>query len=388
MKRKIAIVLTGRCNYGRLKPTMKTIQEHPELELQLICTGTMVLERFDRAADLCKEDGFKIDAEIFVELEGSVPTSMAKSVGLVIIELANCFNYLKPDFLLVIGDRYETIGASITACYMGICIAHIQGGEASGALDESARHAITKMAHYHFPSTDRANEFLLKMGELPETVFKVGCPVCDIAFNLDKTFDKNPFYNRGIGNPVDPSKPYFIVIFHPDTCDLGKEEEHTKEIMASLNEFNIQTCWLWANIDSGGDNINKYLRRIHEYKDPSWLQFVKNFPPEVFQKILANASCAIGNSSSFVRDSTFYGTPVVLIGKRQKGRETGLNVIAVPPKKDLISNAIKKQLENGSYQPDTLYGDGNASKKIAEYLAKIPIYSQKRLSYLDAIKTV
>ena len=383
MKRKIAVVLTNRSNYGRMKPVMQALKEHPMIELLLFCTGTMVLERFGRPVDLCKEDGFEVHAEIYTELEGDMPTSMAKSIGTTITEIASVFNIFRPEFLLIIGDRYEALGVVITASYMGVCVAHIQGGEVSGTLDESARHAITKMAHYHFPSTQRAYEYLIKMGESSGTVFNVGCPVGDISLNLNKNIDLNPFKGRGIGIEINHLEPYILAIFHPDTCDFGNEERYTEEIVNAFNELKMPVCWLWANIDTGGGHINAYLRRVHEYANPSWLQLVKNFTPELYQVILARSACAVGNSSSFVRDSSFYGTPVVLVGDRQKGREKGSNCINVSYKKDLILDGVRKQLDHGHYVPSKLYGDGNASSKIADILSSLPVYHQKRLSYVN-----
>ncbi|HYO82396.1 MAG TPA: UDP-N-acetylglucosamine 2-epimerase, partial [Bryobacteraceae bacterium] len=185
--RKICVVLVDRANYGRLKPVMKAIDAHPDLQLQIVATGTMVLERFDYPVRVLHEDGFEVDAEIFIELEGSVPTTMAKSVGFGVVEFAGVFQSLKPDIVLIIGDRYEALAAAICAAYMNICIFHVQGGEVSGSIDESARHAITKLAHYHAPSTRRSAEYLIRMGERPNTVVHVGCPSSDIARKLDRT---------------------------------------------------------------------------------------------------------------------------------------------------------------------------------------------------------
>jgi UDP-hydrolysing UDP-N-acetyl-D-glucosamine 2-epimerase len=154
-KRKICVVLVDRANYGRLKPVMQALAQHPALELQVIAAGTMVLERFDAPVKVVRDDGFQIDGEIYIELEGSTPATMAKSVGFGVVEFASEFQRLKPDVVLLIGDRYEALAAAIAAAYMNLCIAHIQGGEVSGSIDESARHAISKFAHFHFPSTQR-----------------------------------------------------------------------------------------------------------------------------------------------------------------------------------------------------------------------------------------
>lgn len=384
-KRKIAVVLVDRANYGRLKPVIAAIKEHPSLELQIICAGTMVLERFGRAADVVRKDGFTVDSEIYIELEGSIPATMAKSVGFAVIEFSSEFQRLKPDMVLIIGDRYEALAAGTAAAYMNICLAHIQGGEVSGSIDESARHCLTKLAQYHFPSTKRAADYIIRMGERPDTVFHVGCPSGDIAKSLDKTLPANVF-NQGLGGRIDPSKPFMMAIVHPVTTLLGTEFEETTCLLEGMAEIGVQTLWLWPNIDAGSDHVSSAIRayreRNNERHKASWLRLVKNYPPDVYQKLLANAACVVGNSSSFIRDSGFFGTPVVLVGKRQVGREVAENVVYCDYTKENIVTTIRKQLEHGRYAPSTLYGDGHTSERIADKLATVPLYIQKMLDYV------
>ena len=149
---------------------MHALQDHSEIQLQVVCAGTMVLERFQQPVNIVRKHGFPVDGEIYIELEGSTPATMAKSVGFGVVEFASEFQRLKPDVVLMIGDRYEALSAAVAAAYMNICIAHIQGGEVSGSIDESTRHAISKFAHFHFPSTQRAADYLVRMGEKPDTI--------------------------------------------------------------------------------------------------------------------------------------------------------------------------------------------------------------------------
>src|SRR5262252_4621637 len=155
---------------------MHAIAAHPGLELQVLAAGTMVLERFHQPVQVVRQDGFVVNGEVYIELEGSTPATMAKSLGFGVVEFASEFQRLKPDIVLLIGDRYEALAAAIAAAYMNLCIFHIQGGEVSGSIDESARHAISKFAHFHFPSTKRSAEYLVRMGERPESILTVGCP--------------------------------------------------------------------------------------------------------------------------------------------------------------------------------------------------------------------
>ncbi len=378
--RRIGVVLVDRANYGRMKPVMRAIAEHPGLELKTIVSGSMLLDRFGRTVRQVEHDGFTVDAEIHVELEGSVPVTMAKSVGFAMIEFASVLNLIKPDILLVIGDRYEALAAAIAAGYMNIPIAHIQGGEVSGSIDESARHAISKFAQFHFPSTARSADYLIRMGERPDMVFNVGCPSGDIVGSLDRSLPPDVF-KAGVGGPIGPEKPYALVVFHPVTTRFGAEEAEADVLISAVAALNMPTIWLWPNIDAGSDNISKALRRFREHHSDHWIRFVKGFSPETFLAILANATIAVGNSSSLVRDASFLGTPVILVGDRQRNRERAEHVINVAVDFDAIVEAGKRHLAHGRYPASTLYGDGKTAGRIAEKLANLDIYVQKTLHF-------
>jgi UDP-hydrolysing UDP-N-acetyl-D-glucosamine 2-epimerase len=382
-RRKICVVLVDRANYGRLKPVMRAIANHPKLELQTIAAGTMVLERFDQPVRVVREDGFDVDGEIYLELEGSTPATMAKSVGFGVVEFASEFQRLKPDVVLLIGDRYEALSAAIAAAYMNICIAHIQGGEVSGSIDESARHAISKFAHFHFPSTRRSADYLIRMGERPETILAVGCPSSDIARMLDRALAPEIVNGAGAGAEIDVAKPFLLVLFHPTTTEFGGERAQMESLLEALGRLKTQTILLWPNIDAGSDHISKAIRVFRAARQPDWLRALVNLTPEDYLKVLANAACAIGNSSSFVRDASYFGTPVVLVGSRQDGRETDQHVTRAAPLANQIHEATLAQLNSGRYAPSSLYGDGFVSERIAQALSGIEPYVQKRLHYIN-----
>lgn len=381
-RRKICVILVDRANYGRLKPVMKAIAQHPSLQLQVIAAGTMVLERFDQPVRVVREDGFQVDGEIYIELEGSTPATMAKSVGFGVVEFASEFQRLKPDLVLLIGDRYEALAAAIAAAYMNICIAHIQGGEVSGSIDESARHAISKFAHFHFPSTKRSAEYLIRMGERPETILAVGCPSSDIARLLNPRLTNEIVNRTGAGAHIDVNRPYLLVLFHPTTTEFGGERRQMEELLEALSRLNKQTIMLWPNIDAGSDHISKAIRVFRVNHQPDWLRTLTNLVPEDYLRVLANAACAIGNSSSFVRDASYFGTPVVLVGHRQEGRETDRHVKPAEPNVETIEAVTRAQLKHGRYPASVLYGDGHVSARIADALASLQPYAQKRLHYI------
>ena len=382
-RRKVCVVLVDRANYGRLKPVMQAIADHPQLELQVLAAGTMVLERFDLPVRIVRADGFPVDGEVYLELEGSNPATMAKSVGIGLVEFASEFQRLKPDLVLLIGDRYEALAAAIAAAYMNLCIIHVQGGEVSGSIDESARHAISKFSQFHVPSTRRAARYLAQMGEDPATILTVGCPGSDIARHLDRSLAPEVLNAKGSGAPIDPDQPYQLVIFHPTTTEFGGEQRQMTELLDALQSLQRPTALWWPNIDAGSNHVSKVIRQFREQHKPDWLRLLINLAPEDYLKVLANAACAIGNSSSFVRDAGYFGTPVVLVGNRQEGREVDEHVLHSPPLADEILLAIRHQLQHGRYAPSTLYGDGHVSARIAQSLADLTPYVQKRLHYIQ-----
>lgn len=381
-KRKVCVILVDRANYGRLKPVMQAIADQPDLELQVLAAGTMVLERFDMPVQVVKRDGFPISGQIFVELEGSNPTTMAKSLGFGVVEFASEFRRLDPDLVLIIGDRYEALAATMAAAYMNLCIAHIQGGEVSGSIDESARHAISKFSHFHFPSTQRAAEYLIRMGEQEKTILAVGCPSSDIARQLEQKSCQDLIDSMGSGATIDMSQPYGLVIFHPTTTTYGGERQQMDSLLAALGRVAMPTILLWPNIDAGSGHVSKAIRSFRERENPTWLRTIINLMPEDYLRVLSAASCAIGNSSSFVRDASFFGTPVVLVGDRQDGREIDAHVTPVRPTTEEIETAVRAQLKVGRYKPSTLYGDGKVSERIANAIARLEPYVQKRLDYV------
>jgi UDP-hydrolysing UDP-N-acetyl-D-glucosamine 2-epimerase len=365
------------------------LNEDPDIELQMVCGGTMVLERFGSATEIVERDGIRIDGRVYMELEGSTTATMAKSVGLGIIEFSNEFQRLKPDIVLMIGDRYEALGAAIAAAYMNLTLVHVQGGEVSGSIDESARHAISKFAHYHVPSTARAAEYLVRMGEDPATILTVGCPSSDLARTMDCTLDPGSVNHLGSGAKIHLNHPYALAVFHPTTTEFGSESDQMDALLNALNEVRTQTILLWPNIDAGSDHISKSIRRFRDRVEThSWLRVVTNLEPEMYLKILANADVAVGNSSSFVRDAGYFGTPVVLVGNRQIGRERGTHVLPVSPTFNAICLGIKSQLEHGRFAPSSVYGDGFVSERVVAGLKNLRHYTQKQLNYVSEIQEV
>jgi UDP-hydrolysing UDP-N-acetyl-D-glucosamine 2-epimerase len=380
-RKKVCVVLVDRANYGRLKPIMESIRDSARLEIQVLAAGTMVLERFDQPVRIVRNDGFQVDGEVYIELEGSTPATMAKSVGFGVLEFAGEFQRLKPDVVLLIGDRYEALAAAVAAAYMNITLVHLQGGEVSGSIDESARHAISKFAHFHLPATEQAKEYLIRMGERPDTILGVGCPSSDLAKQIERRIDPAVLANRGHGAVIDVTQPYLLVVFHPTTTEFGGERSQMDSLLHALEELGRPTVLLWPNIDAGSDHISKAIRDFRNQRNAGWLRTMTNLTPEHYLQVLATTACAIGNSSSFVRDAGYFGTPVVLVGDRQKFRECDQNVLRVPPDTRKIVEAARAQLAIGRHPVSTLYGDGNVAARFVRELEALTPYVQKHLAF-------
>ncbi len=386
MPRKVCIVVHSRANYGRIKTVMRAVQDHPDLELQLIVGSSALLHRFGPAIDVIRADGFRETAVVHTIVEGETPATMAKSTGLAIIELSTYFDNLKPDVVLTVADRFETLATAVAAAYMNIPLAHTQGGEVTGSIDESVRHAITKLAHLHFPATERAAEFIKRMGEETRAVFLTGCPAIDIVAETDHILPREIFRNRGTGPELSPDRDFVIVLQHPVTTEYGSGFAQIAETLEAVNPLaqeGMQVVWLWPNVDAGSDDVSRGIRMFRERSGEKNMQFFKNFSPEEYVQLLAKARCIVGNSSSGLREGAFLGTPCVNIGSRQAGRERAENVMDVPHDRKAIGDAIRHQIALGRYARSELVGDGKAGKRIADILATFEFRIQKKLSYVN-----
>ena len=222
-KRKICVVINSRANYGRIKSVLSAIRERDDLDLKIIVGASALLHRFGEVHKIIDKDGFTPSATVYSIVEGETPTTMAKSTGMAIMELSTLFENLKPDIVITVADRFETMATAIAASYMNICLAHTQGGEVTGSIDESVRHAVTKLSHLHFTATERATEYLIRMGENPERVHLTGCPAIDLVANIDLTLPSDIFTRyKGVGPELDTEKPYLVVLQHPVTTEYGE----------------------------------------------------------------------------------------------------------------------------------------------------------------------
>lgn len=383
--RKICIFIGSRANYSSIKSVMRAVKAHPSLELQLVVGASALLDRFGAVVDLIESDGFTPSARVTMIVEGETPATMAKSTGLGLLELPTIFELLKPDVVVSVGDRFETMATAIAAAYMNIPVAHTMGGEISGTIDESIRHAVTKMSHIHFPANAAAGDRIVRMGEHPDTVHVVGCPRIDLVAEIARSTDAMPhaewLTREGVGAHIDPAQPFLLVNQHPVTTEYGHGKEQIWETLLALDDLKMPTIMLWPNVDAGSEDISSGMRTFREKRQPTYVRFYKNFPIDTYVRLMLSCACVVGNSSAPIREGAFLGAPAVNIGTRQEGRDRGSNVIDVGYDRREIADAIARQLAHGRYPSNPLYGDGEAGGRIADLLARVPLKAQKRLVF-------
>jgi UDP-hydrolysing UDP-N-acetyl-D-glucosamine 2-epimerase len=382
--RKICVVVTARPSYSRIRTALKAITEHPGLELQLVVAASALLDRYGNAIQAIERDGFPIAARVYMVVEGENLVTSAKSTGLGLVELATVFDNLRPDAVVTIADRYETLATAVAASYMNIPVVHVQGGEVTGSIDEKVRHAVTKLSNLHLVSTQEARVRVTKLGEEPRHVIVTGCPSIDIAAEVQASpaLDFDPFVKYGgVGPATDLSRGYLVVMQHPVTTEYEEARQQVEETLYAVKDLDLPVLWFWPNVDAGSDGTSKGIRVFREREKPANFHLFRNMFPEDFLRLLMHATAIVGNSSVAIRECSFLGVPAVNVGTRQQGRERGANVIDVPHDRAAIAAAVRAHMRRGRAPSDHLYGDGRAGSRIAECLATAELTVDKRLTY-------
>ncbi len=383
-KRKICVVITARPSYSRIKTALLAIKNNPNLELQLVVAASALLERYGSAVFYIEKDGFEITSKVFNVLEGENLTAAAKTTGIGILELSTVFDNLKPDMVVTIADRFETMATAIAATYMNIPLVHIQGGEVTGNIDEKVRHSITKLADYHFVASEGAKERVLKMGEPEDSVFNTGCPSIDLAKNVLESPNLNydPYKKYGgVGTAPNLENGYIVVMQHPVTTEYQDSRNHINQTLYAIQKIQLPVLWFWPNVDAGADGTSTGIRAFREKYKPENIHFFKNMEGEDFLRLLTNSKCLVGNSSVGIRECAYLGIPVVNIGTRQNKRERGANVVDVNYDKNQIETAILNAIKNKKPELSKIYGGGNAGDNIAKLLETVPLKFHKTITY-------
>lgn len=384
--KKILVFLGSRANYASIKSVLYHINKKKNLKLYIIIGASAVISKYGDLDIILKKDGFKIYKRIFFLIEGDSPLTMAKSTGLGLIELTSVMDEIKPHIVLTVGDRFETMATTIASAYMNIPLAHTMGGEVSGTIDESIRHAVTKFANIHFPASNNSANRIYRLGEKKNTIFRVGCPRIDLAAQVLKKNNlleiNKRIFKEGVGDYIDLNKPFLMVSQHPVTTEYEYIEKHFLNTIKAVEKIGIQTIFLWPNADAGSGKIALTIRKWRESEVKIRSHFFKNLAVEDYLKLMQKTSCLIGNSSSGIREGAFIGTPVVNIGSRQAGRERSHNVVDCSYRTEDIYKAIVFQLKKKKYKSSKIYGDGKSGQRIARILSKIRnIKIQKKITY-------
>lgn len=382
--RKILVVTGTRAEYGLLYWTMKEIQEDKDLQLQIIVTGNHLVKEYGYTVEQIKKDGFAIDDEIDMIISSEKKSSIVKSMGIEIIQMAQCFDRLKPDILLILGDRYETFAAATCAMMMNIPIAHMNGGESTeGLVDEQIRHAITKMAHIHFSGAEYYKERIIRMGEEPYRVYNVGQAGIENIKRL-KLLDREQLKEE---LKVELNKNTFLITYHPVTLDIESLNQQIDNLLESINKFDANYIFTYPNSDFGSKIIISKIMKFAEQNSNAVI--FNSLGQKRYLSLLKYADIMIGNSSSGIIESPTFKIPVINIGDRQKGRIKNKNIIDTGYSIEEIYNGIFMALYDNQFRKelnniDNIYGDGTTSKQIVHILKRIKLNKEllfKKLNY-------
>jgi len=381
MKRIILYVSGSRADYGLMRSVLFRIKNTPDLELHVAVTGMHLMPELGNTIDEIQKDGFTCH-RIDVIQERDSKESMASFIGCFIQKCVPVINDIKPNFILLLGDRGEMLGSAIVGTYMGIPVVHIHGGEITGTVDEIARHAITKLSHIHLTATKESAQRIIRMGENPLNVHVVGAPGLEQIQEKDLLApgEIHQKYNLNL------SKPILLVLQHPVLFDEEESTFQIKQTLEAIHELNEQSLIIYPNADAGGREMIKEIKKYEKYPN---IHIHPNLEHKDFLSLLRISSVLIGNSSSGIIEAPSFGIPVVNIGTRQEGRTRGENIIESGYKKEEIKSAIKYALHNIDFKEHARnaknpYGDGKTSRRIVDILEKTkitPDLIQKRMTY-------
>lgn len=383
MRARICVVTGTRSEYGLLRRIMELIADSEDLMLQVVACGMHLSPEFGLTVREIEADGFKVDARVDMLFSNDTAPAMAKGVGIGIYGMAQAFETLKPDVVVVLGDRVEAFAAATAAALSNILVAHIHGGDKSrGGLDESMRHAITKLAHIHFAASEESAQRILRMGEEPRRVFVVGAPGLDDILTT-QLLSKNEL-SRLLG--LDFNKDVIVIVQHPISTEPEMACQQVQETIEAVKMLGVQSLIIAPNSDAGSRSMLDVLKK---YEGLPFIKILKTLPRTQYLSALKNCRVLVGNSSSGIIEAPFLGTPVVNIGTRQAGREQPVPIlqagynrteIAAQIRKAMTDPEVRRSLQNAR----RIYGDGKASQRIVEHLRTLAFdYSlrQKTLTY-------
>lgn len=360
--RKVAYITGTRADFGLMESTLAGLNRHPDIDLQLLVTGM----HLDPACGLTVRDieatGLPIRARVAVDMSQRTPAHMSLGLANMLSGLTTALDSLRPDIVVVLGDRGEMLAGALAALHLGLPCAHLHGGERSGTIDDSVRHAITKLSHWHLVATRQSHERVLRMGELPEHVWQVGAPGLDgIAGKANQPMEK---VLQALGLQADDR--YILVVFHPVVQEYVSTAEQTRCLSNAVRESaqlqGVKVVWFDPNTDAGSSEILGSLQH-------GLFKRVTHLPRNIYLAALANACMLVGNSSSGIIEAASFGVPVVNVGNRQRARQRNQNVFDTDNSESGIKLAISAAYSHGRFAKNNVYGDGFAGERIVQLLA-------------------
>jgi UDP-hydrolysing UDP-N-acetyl-D-glucosamine 2-epimerase len=371
--KKILICITARPSYSRIRSAILALQKKDNTDVSVLASGSALLERYGRVVDLIRADGIDVIDELYTFVEGNESINMALTTAATVSTSAAVISRLAPDLVVTIADRYETLGTAIAASYCGVPLVHIQGGEVTGNIDERVRHSVTKLSDIHMVANIDCKRRLKQMGENNAAIFVTGCPSLDIvheSLSIPISKIKESIENFGVGADVDVSKPFVMVLQHPETESYKESYDRMRKTLVAIENLDMPSLIFWPNVDAGADATSKAIRVSREEGMLKNARYIKNLDGKLFLRLLKQTKCLIGNSSVGIRECSFIGVPVVNIGDRQMGRMQAENVIDSAWNTNDILEAILTQIKHGEYKSSNIYGDGLSGELIAELLSK------------------
>uniref|UniRef100_A0A3Q2VJE9 Glucosamine (UDP-N-acetyl)-2-epimerase/N-acetylmannosamine kinase n=2 Tax=Haplochromini TaxID=319058 RepID=A0A3Q2VJE9_HAPBU len=372
-KLRVCVATCNRADYSKLAPIMSGIKSHPEdFELEVVVLGSHLIDDYGNTFRMIEQDDFDIGSKLHTIVRGEDEAAMVESVGLALVKLPDVIQRLKPDILVVHGDRFDALALATAAALMNIRILHLEGGEVSGTIDDSIRHAISKLAHYHACCTRMAEQHLIAMCEDHSRILLAGCPSYDKLLLSHHREDYMDIIKSWLDDKVQEGD-YIVALQHPVTTNIQHSIKIYGLMLDALISFNKKTLILFPNIDAGSKEMVRVMRRKGIEQHPNF-RAVKHIPFEQFIQLVSHAGCMIGNSSCGVREAGAFGTPVINLGTRQTGRETGENVLHVrdADTHNKIYHALELQFGK-RYPCSKIYGDGNAVPRILKFLRSIDL---------------
>jgi GDP/UDP-N,N'-diacetylbacillosamine 2-epimerase (hydrolysing) len=364
--RHVCYISGTRADFGLMRSTLERIQASADLRLSVIVTGMHLSPRYGSTADEIEQAGLAVAALVPVPLEETTGAAMARNIGRMIIAFTDELERLKPDIVLLLGDRGEMMAGALAAIHLNIPIAHVHGGERSGTVDEPVRHAISKLSHLHFTATAEARERLIRMGEREDRVFVTGAPGLD-------DMPAEPAVDRGTllsSHGLDPSRAFALLVLHPVHQESALAGEQAAELLAALDQTDLQVLALAPNADAGGNDVRRLLEGR---QGEAGFALATHLPRGHFLAAMAAADLMAGNSSAGIIEAASFGTPVLNVGRRQHLRERNANVVDVPAERRAIRDAAQALLEHGRFPARNLYGDGRAGERIVRLLREVPL---------------